>query len=329
VFLDTQKPEITGFIAEDVDNAEYPKFDDVYYCKDNQPYFEAIVRDVGLGVDWGVTWSVISITENTPAPAYTENKYVENKLTWRLGDDVGDGSYWIAITATDNVGNTKTENLRFVVDTDTPDPPTDLPTAPARLLGIGAEDIFITASVEDYGTLKVYGGPEGTTLLDSVMDTDGNGRVSLTVTLTAGTHELYVSTTDRAGNESSLNYFASTTVDLTLPTITITAPEPDLKTTESSVKVRGTVSDDRATITEVKVEADGVSRTVSVTNGAFETSMPLREGLNQITVEASDGVNTGEARVFVTRTVTPWAIYAAVVAIIAVILAAIAVLRKR
>ncbi|TDA31136.1 MAG: hypothetical protein DSO02_07060 [Hadesarchaea archaeon] len=61
----------------------------------------------------------------------------------------------------------------------------------------------------------------------------------------------------------------------------------------------------------------------------FTYSVALSEGTNTIMAIVSDGLNSSSDSVTVTRTVTPWGTYAVVLVIIALILAAIAILRVK
>jgi len=64
--------------------------------------------------------------------------------------------------------------------------------------------------------------------------------------------------------------------------------------------------------------------------GAFTVSAPVSEGTNLITVEAVDLVgNRGSDTAVVIRTVTPWATYATILVVIALVLAAVAIFRKK
>ena len=71
--------------------------------------------------------------------------------------------------------------------------------------------------------------------------------------------------------------------------------------------------------------------TVPLSSSTFSYSVPLSEGRNTILVSVSDGVNVSStATINITRTVTPWMTYAAIIlVIIALVLAAIAIFRKR
>jgi hypothetical protein len=65
-------------------------------------------------------------------------------------------------------------------------------------------------------------------------------------------------------------------------------------------------------------------------DGTFSISAALSEGSNTITIRAVDSAgNIGSAIITVIRTVTPWATYAVILVIVALILAAIAILRAK
>ena len=111
-----------------------------------------------------------------------------------------------------------------------------------------------------------------------------------------------------------------------ITTITSTVPETTDKTT---LLVTGTCDDLTATVT---ISATALTKqTLSLgTDGSFSYAVPLSEGTNTITIEAIDpATNSSTTTLTTERTVTSWGTYAIILVIVALILAAIAIFRKR
>ena len=115
--------------------------------------------------------------------------------------------------------------------------------------------------------------------------------------LAAGEHQLEVSVSDLVGNvgASSLDFEMNRiAIDLS-----ILSPAEAFLTSEQSVVVSGTV-DPAAT----DVSVDGLA--AQLADGSFSVAVPLGEGLNAVTVVASDAFgNTGSQVVHVLRDTTP------------------------
>jgi hypothetical protein len=127
--------------------------------------------------------------------------------------------------------------------------------------------------------------------------------------------------------------------DTSAPTVTISSPTSGAETTEKSILVVGNVTKDTwedysdLTVT-VQVGSVAGGTVTPDSTGHFSISATLTEGTNTISVVAEDAIgNRGSAgitSILVTRVVTPWATYAAIIlVIIALALAAIAIFRKR
>ena len=102
---------------------------------------------------------------------------------------------------------------------------------------------------------------------------------------------------DTEGNVSDVDQI-SFTIDTVLPEIIITAPGNNLITNAAQVDVTGTVSEPVPTLT---LNANGNLRSIQADqNNAFNESVDLLEGNNQITVAAADAAsNQGSASVSV------------------------------
>lgn len=122
--------------------------------------------------------------------------------------------------------------------------------------------------------------------------------------------------------------------DIIEPTIEIISPEPGLVTSENIIILKAKVTDDKSLHDEldVTVEApawDLPQRVWLDAKGYFSKRVSLTEGLNPITIVVVDRANnTATKTVIVERMVTPWATYAIILVIVALVLAAIAIFRK-
>jgi subtilase family serine protease len=116
--------------------------------------------------------------------------------------------------------------------------------------------------------------------------------------------------------------------------VSISSPAGGTTIDQSSIEITGSVTKDSwesysSIILTLQVGTGSVVVPIG-SDGTFVYSVALSEGLNTIVARASDGVNLGApVTVTATRTVTPWATYAIIVVIIALILAAIAIFRRR
>ncbi|KXB06454.1 hypothetical protein AKJ53_00185 [candidate division MSBL1 archaeon SCGC-AAA382F02] len=194
--------------------------------------------------------------------------------------------------------------------------------------------------IEDGSTLTVYAGEDGTEV-GSTTETKNDGDLDWEMEITGlseGTTELYLEETDEAGNASDQVLFATITVDQTPPTISLgsdTQALDESSTDKTSITLSATITDSVSDYKDisVSVRADAYDRPeTGVTIDSTDTltiGVPLQKGSNTIDIVASDSVgNTTVKSITVERTVTPWTMYAAIAAIIAIILAAIAVLRR-
>ncbi|MEM2601334.1 MAG: hypothetical protein QXE29_06285, partial [Candidatus Hadarchaeales archaeon] len=166
---------------------------------------------------------------------------------------------------------------------------------------------------------------------------DGSWLTQIDLSAYAGRNiGIAVTATDRAGNESDRTLYGYLIYDASAPRVTITSPQTGAKTSKTSIQVTGTVTKDSweewsDIILTIQVGTGSVTLPVFGTGDTanFSYSVALAEGTNTIMVIVSDGMNSSYDSVTVTRTVTPWGTYAVVLVIIALILAAIAILRVK
>jgi len=117
--------------------------------------------------------------------------------------------------------------------------------------------------------------------------------------LAEGGHTAQVTVRDLAGNQAQ--GAVSFTTDTASPTITFTSPAEGAFVKTATLPVTGTVSD-ASQVAAVKV--NGIQ--VPLSNGGFQTSVQLVDGLNEILISALDVAgNQGFASRFVTLDTTP------------------------
>ncbi|MEM2419010.1 MAG: hypothetical protein QXQ45_02215 [Candidatus Hadarchaeales archaeon] len=261
-----------------------------------------------------------------------------------------EGKYTVEVIAGDNMGVLKgkaphrvKENVSFEVDLTPPDTPTD-DTCTGSIEANKSQftptktrvsKLTLMGTTEPNATVKIYrsvaGGP-WTELTSTKAGSDGSW--SKDVDLTKGqTMGIKVSYIDEAGNESGMYLYGYLLYDDSPPKVIIDAQYKEFTTDKASVLITGRVQkDDWEDYNDIElcVSPETASVNFNRTNGTFTVSAAVSEGTNLITVEAKDPVgNRGSDTAVVTRTVTPWATYATILVIIALVLAAVAIFRKK
>lgn len=235
------------------------------------------------------------------------------------------GSNSFTIEATDNVGNSVSENITIVSDTVPPKVSINSP-ASEKVVDRGTDTIsvegYVTDDVDDYANLYVEINGENHNL-------ESGGYFDQQVNLESGTNEIEVVAEDRAGNTGR----DSVTVirDDEDPSIEITQPEKEsVTTTNDTIRMSGTVSDDVTESGNIRTSVDGVITGVSQ-DGSFGRSVSLEMGSNTIVITATDSVgNTSSEEIRVERvSETNWTLLAAMIALVAIILAILAVWKRR
>ncbi len=248
--------------------------------------------------------------------------------------------YNIFVQAGDNL---QKDNIfaRFTVDVTAPGTPslTAISVDIDNPLVIKTASRTVTGTAEAGAKIKVYFNGAEQTALETTADAT-TGAWSVIVAPTAGTTtKIEFRAVDKAGNEGSKVLYGYLLVDGSAPTVTITAPESGISTDAMSIIVEATVTKDTwETYTELRVRIDATSLTtpaaatnVLSTDGKLTRAVELVEGTNTISVSAQDVAGNWSTvkTVTVTRSVTPYATYAIIIVIVALILAAIAIFRKR
>ncbi len=308
---------------------------------DNAPKITLTISDAGLGVDnsafagdntgysvqlWDENENVIG--ENLVNALAHDNNVLafENTISAQV-----DATYYIYVVAGDNqlMDNALIE---FVVDTHAPGLPvigtgyTIVSTMDTPVVVKDASRTIV-GTAEAGATITVYGTVDTTETV--LATTTAESQWTVTFTLTAGSNtKIEISATDVAGNEGSRTLYGWMLADASAPTVTLA--ELSDTTDKTSITISGTVSkdpwEDWSEIT-LTVQVGTGSVEVPCVGGSYEYSLSLAEGPNTIVVQAIDGIGNAStvASETVERVVTPWSIYAIILVIVALILAAIAI----
>ncbi len=295
-----------------------------------------------------------------PATGVFENiidNFAENQGKGLVG-----GTYYIIVVCNDNLQHAgDNENWviakhSFVIDVTAPTMPT--PTQALNpLYGTTISSPLVTVtneltirgeglSTEAGATIKIYirNASTGAEVSTDTTTVDTDGKWSKTITLPEGgvTFQIEVTCIDVAGNESTPQLYGFVLLDGTAPSVTISAPctAGEIHTTaDPTVVVSGSITKDtwetynsgtRAVTATVQVGSATPGVLTINSDGTFTVSAALSEGTNTITIRAVDSAGNSDSKtITVIRTVTPWATYAIILVIVALILAAIAIFRKR
>jgi hypothetical protein len=333
-------------------------FDNGVLINDNTPTVNITITDATLGienVEFGSTgdnhgyevelWDengveITDLTNATP-PAEEMPNTISFENTYPT--PLVDGTYQIYVVAGDNL---QMDNLviTFVIDTTPPAAPGLTATASQNPL---APDIRTNTTVslggtaEPGATVNIWTSPDPftteTNVASVVAGTDGTWIATITIDQGV-TVRIRVSQVDTAGNASTTKAtYGYLKVDASAPVVTISSPTTGTKTDKSTITVSGSVTKDAWESYSLDITLrvqNGITSTSIVipiaNDGTFSVNVPLAEGKNSIIATATDSVgNYTSFSVTVERTVTSWAIYAIILVIIALILAAIAIFRMR
>jgi hypothetical protein len=166
-------------------------------------------------------------------------------------------------------------------------------------------DVTVTGETEANATISIYKNGENTT--SATGTADANGNFSLVVSLTQNMENaLEIHATDAADNTTveTLNI----THDNTAPVVTITSPDNNVTTNQSSVEVAGTVNEANLNQVEIIYGTPATNITVAVADdGTFSASVPVSgdDGPKVIKVIATDLVaQEGSAEITVNKDTT-------------------------
>ncbi|RIK80290.1 MAG: hypothetical protein DCC68_11305 [Planctomycetota bacterium] len=216
--------------------------------------------------------------------------------TWTLADNtiapaLAQGTYSVAVTATDPAGNVGTDitSNELVIDT----------TAPSVTVNARTTN---DTTPQLTGTLSDNNGTAGVTILVNVngsnypVTNNGNGTWTLAdntivTPLAQGTYNVTVTATDPAGNVGTDATNNELTIDTASPTVAINART----TNDTTPQLTGTVADNSAVATVVvRVTVNG--NTYTATNNGNGTwtlpdntiSPPLAQGTYSVTITGTD-----------------------------------------
>ena len=238
----------------------------------------------------------LSLTRNAAAVSLTNALVNIDATTWTIDltpDTASDGAYVLTLTAsgsgiTDTLGNALAANATrsFTVDT-------TAPTVTVTALTTNDTTPTIAGTVSD-GTLTVTVNSVAYTVGADLTVSGTNW--SLTVptgnALTAATYSVTASSTDTTGNTGTDATSNELIVDLTAPTVTVTA----LTTNDATPTIAGTVSDGTLTVTVNSVAYTvGADLTVSGTNWSLTIPSGNALAANTYSVTASSTDAAGNA----------------------------------
>ncbi|MCF6284548.1 MAG: Ig-like domain-containing protein, partial [Candidatus Hydrogenedentes bacterium] len=206
--------------------------------------------------------------------------------TWTLPDGslttLADGTYNVAVTATDPIGNAGTDGTtnELLVDSTAPVVTVNLlvtnDTTPA--LGGGVSDL--TAPV----TVVVDGQTHGATNNGDGTWTLANNAIS--PALSAGTYNVVVSSTDSASNTGTDSTSNELTIDVTAPAVTVSS----LTTNDTTPALSGTIDDGGASLSlsvggQTRTPTNNGDGTWALANNSLSALSP---GTYSVAVTATD-----------------------------------------
>jgi hypothetical protein len=337
--------------------------------RDNTPKIRLTVLDpgfptTGLGVARENLAVFLDNDDNIFNVLPTWGRRLDNAIPWVVADGIfenvlggvaglPENTYFINVRASDNIMHAGVDNVRasrrFIIDVRKPlvgagnflvlDPILGTVDAP-RTYRVRTRTIEgALPGAEVGGTVKVYFNGVHQPRYDLPTTTTS---WSITVTIPEGvTTRIDVTLTDVAGNESDRVLYGFALVDATAPTVAIIKPAVDITTDLTSLLFTASIEGDAweaGKDVTVRIDATALPAPVEFTmvlgpQAKLEVNrgIPLLEGVNTISVSAKDGVGNWSAvdTVRVTRTIVPWGTYAIILVIVALILAAIAIFRKK
>lgn len=231
-----------------------------------------------------------------------------------------EGHYYpVTIKATDDAGNVTTKDatdttlgasLRLQVEEKTA--PVIAVTAPTASALLTNNKPTITWKVTDDGSgvnpstigLTIDSGSKitGDAITKTAITNGYQCTYTPTTALSDGSHTIKFDASDYDGNAATQKSVAFK-IDTVPPTLSITAPTNNLITNKSACTVTGTTNDATSGPVTLTVKLNnGTAASVEVaSDGSFSKALTLTEGINTITIVATDGAGKTTT---VTRTVT-------------------------
>jgi hypothetical protein len=218
---------------------------------------------------------VTGITVNDTAVQVKPDGSFSYALLLKNGDNV------VTIAATDCAGNMAADMRTVTLDQTAP---VLAVTAPADNSKTGKALLEVSGTVDKTSTVTVK---IKDTVQSALMD---GGAFTSTIILEPGYNTIEITATDLAGNLSS---FKRTVVfDDQVPSLAVTVPNQDIRTNQSSLTIKGTVSD-TLTAVGVTISKDNEIFTPPVVDGTFEQAVNFNdEKTYDLVVKATNEVGT-------------------------------------
>ena len=227
-----------------------------------------------------------------------------------------DGQHVLTARAVDAAGNVSPPSPAFTLNIDTQPPATPVLTSVTDDVPAGTGPLTngqttndnrptLAGTAEAGSTVSIY---DGTTLLGTVVATNGNWTFTPTTPLADGSHNLTVTATDAAGNSSTATGGFTIVVDATAPAVpVITTIVDDVGSITGPVTSATPTNDNRPTLNGTAEAGatvtiyDGttvVGQAVADANGNWslpQTNVALSEGQHNFTVTATDAAGNSSA----------------------------------
>jgi len=187
----------------------------------------------------------------------------------------------ITFAATDSAGNTAADTRTVTLDQTAP---VLAVTTPADNSKSGKVLLEVSGTVDETSVVTVK-------MKDIVQSAVMNGGAfTATITLDPGYNTIEITAADLAGNRSTVK--RTVVFDDQVPSLAVTVPNQDIRTNQSSLTIKGTVSD-ALTAVGVTISKDNEIFTPPVIDGTFEQSVTLTEQKTYgIVVTATNEVGT-------------------------------------
>ncbi len=233
--------------------------------------------------------SVVVTFTNASGTIGQETAVADASGNWTLTSPVlPEGEVVITAETSDAAGNSSVDTVAITVDTTPPALAIATPldgaissTAPAAVGGTAEQGVTVSITLTD---------EDGTvTTLDDVEATDGTWTQDIATALSEGTYVITASTSDAAGNESTVT--STFTIDTTAPVIALVSPADGATVGTPTVMISGTTDEDGEVVIVVRDDQGIEVFTASVdsTDGTFSsTTTQLAEGTYTVSATTSD-----------------------------------------
>jgi RHS repeat-associated protein len=189
---------------------------------------------------------------------------------------LAEGLNTFTVVATDAAGNKTTVTRRVRRDTQAPFVSI---TSPIDSLITNQVNVTVSGTVKDSTAVTL-------TINGTNVPVGVGGTFSYMAPLNEGLNTITIVTTDAAGNKTTVTRRVRR--DTQSPVVSLTSPIDSLITNQLSITVSGTVADSTVVTLTVKIGSGTPSQLQVGTNGTFSSQLVLVEGMNTITVVATD-----------------------------------------